>query len=39
MDFDPYLQKRKAMVKNDIKGRGIKDKKVLDVMGRILRHL
>ena len=39
MDFDPYLQKRKAMVENDIKGRGIKDKKVLDVMGRIPRHL
>jgi protein-L-isoaspartate(D-aspartate) O-methyltransferase len=27
------------MVENDIKGRGIKDKKVLDVMGRIPRHL
>jgi protein-L-isoaspartate(D-aspartate) O-methyltransferase len=39
MDFDPFLQKRKAMVENDIKGRGIKDKKVLDVMGRIPRHL
>jgi len=39
MDFDPYLQKRRAMVENDIKGRGIKDKKVLDVMGRIPRHL
>lgn len=39
MAFDPYLQKRKAMVENDIKGRGIKDKKVLDVMGRIPRHL
>jgi protein-L-isoaspartate(D-aspartate) O-methyltransferase len=39
MAFDPYLQKRKAMVENDIKGRGIKDKKVLDVMDRIPRHL
>jgi protein-L-isoaspartate(D-aspartate) O-methyltransferase len=39
MSFDQYLQKRKAMVENDIKGRGIKDKKVLDVMGRIPRHL
>jgi protein-L-isoaspartate(D-aspartate) O-methyltransferase len=39
MAFDPYLQKRKAMIENDIKGRGIKDKKVLDVMGRIPRHL
>ncbi|MEW6416996.1 MAG: protein-L-isoaspartate(D-aspartate) O-methyltransferase [Nitrospirota bacterium] len=36
---DPYIQKRQAMVENDIKGRGIKDKKVLDVMGRIPRHL
>ncbi len=39
MSFDQYLQKRKAMVENDIKGRGIKDQKVLDVMGRIPRHL
>jgi protein-L-isoaspartate(D-aspartate) O-methyltransferase len=39
MDFDPYIQKRKVMIENDIKGRGIKDKKVLDVMGRIPRHL
>jgi len=36
---DPYIQKRQAMVENDIKGRGIKDKKVLDVMGRVPRHL
>lgn len=27
------------MVENDIKGRGIKDKKVLEVMGKIPRHL
>lgn len=39
MSFDQYLQKRKAMVENDIKGRGIKGQKVLDVMGRIPRHL
>src|SRR4030042_5252293 len=36
---DPYIQKRQVMVENDIKGRGIKDKKVLEVMGRIPRHL
>ncbi len=36
---DPYIQKRQAMVENDIKGRGIKDKKVLEVMGRLPRHL
>jgi protein-L-isoaspartate(D-aspartate) O-methyltransferase len=39
MASDPYLQRRQAMVENDIKGRGIKDKKVLEVMGRIPRHL
>jgi protein-L-isoaspartate(D-aspartate) O-methyltransferase len=36
---DPYIQKRQAMVENDIKGRGIKDRRVLEVMGRIPRHL
>jgi protein-L-isoaspartate(D-aspartate) O-methyltransferase len=36
---DTYLQKRQAMIKNDIKGRGIKDKKVIEVMGKIPRHL
>ena len=36
---DPYLQKREWMVDHDIKGRGIKDKKVLDAMGKIPRHL
>lgn len=36
---DPYVSKRQAMVENDIKGRGIKDKKVLEVMGKIPRHL
>lgn len=39
MAADPYMQMRRAMVENDIKRRGIKDKKVLDVMGRIPRHL
>lgn len=39
MASDPYLQRRQAMVENDIKGRGIKDKKVLEVMGRVPRHL
>lgn len=39
MAADLYVQKRQAMVENDIKRRGIKDKKVLDVMGRIPRHL
>ncbi|MDI6889805.1 MAG: protein-L-isoaspartate(D-aspartate) O-methyltransferase [Thermodesulfovibrionales bacterium] len=39
MASDPYLQKRQAMVENDIKGRGIKDKRVLEVMGKIPRHL
>lgn len=36
---DPYLQKREWMVNHDIKGRGIKDKMVLDAMGKIPRHL
>lgn len=36
---DPYVQKRQAMIENHIKGRGIKDKRVLDIMGRIPRHL
>ena len=39
MAADPYMQKRQAMVENDIKRRGIKDKKVIEVMGRIPRHL
>lgn len=39
MASDPYLHRRQAMVENDIKGRGIKDKKVLEIMGRIPRHL
>ena len=36
---DPYLQKREWMVDHDIKGRGIKDKKVLEAMEKIPRHL
>jgi protein-L-isoaspartate(D-aspartate) O-methyltransferase len=39
MALDPYFQKRQAMVENDIKGRGIKDQRVLEVMGKIPRHL
>lgn len=36
---DPYAQQRKKMIEHDIKGRGVKDKKVLEVMGKIPRHL
>jgi len=36
---DHYDQKRQAMISHDIKGRGIKDKAVLDAMGKIPRHL
>jgi protein-L-isoaspartate(D-aspartate) O-methyltransferase len=36
---DPFSEKRKTMVEKDLKGRGIKDAKVLEVMGRIPRHL
>lgn len=36
---DQYAQKRLAMIQNDIKGRGVKDNKVLDAMARIPRHL
>lgn len=39
LSADPYAQKRQVMVENDIRARGIKDKKVLEVMGRIPRHL
>ncbi|MEW6068787.1 MAG: protein-L-isoaspartate(D-aspartate) O-methyltransferase [Nitrospirota bacterium] len=39
MAADPYVQKRQVMIEKDIKGRGIKDKKVIEVMGRIYRHL
>ena len=36
---DPYLAKRRTMVEQDIKGRGVNDRKVLDVMLKIPRHL
>ena len=36
---DPYTEKRQAMVEKDLKGRGIKDKRVLEAMGKIPRHL
>ena len=34
-----YEKRRKGMVEHDIKGRGIQDKKVLEVIGKIPRHL
>jgi protein-L-isoaspartate(D-aspartate) O-methyltransferase len=36
---DPYRKRRELMIEHDIKGRGIRDAKVLEVMGRIPRHL
>jgi protein-L-isoaspartate(D-aspartate) O-methyltransferase len=36
---DIYMEKRHAMVQKDLKGRGIKDPKVLEVMEKISRHL
>ena len=36
---DLYAEKRHAMVEKDIKGRGIKDKRVLDAMAKLPRHL
>ena len=36
---DPYLMKRQMMVEHDLRGRGIKDKKLLEVMGKVPRHL
>ena len=39
MAADPEAQKRKTMVENDIKGRAIKDKTVIEAMGRVPRHL
>jgi len=36
---DKYVRKREAMVEHDLKGRGIADRKVLEVMGRIPREL
>lgn len=34
-----YEKRRKSMVEHDIKGRGIREKKVLEVMGKVPRHL
>lgn len=36
---DPYAEKRHVMVDHDLKARGIKDKKILDVMAKVPRHL
>jgi protein-L-isoaspartate(D-aspartate) O-methyltransferase len=36
---DPYVQQRKEMIEHDIKGRGVKDKRVLEVMEKVPRHL
>jgi protein-L-isoaspartate(D-aspartate) O-methyltransferase len=36
---DPFKEARERMVKNDLKGRDITDKKVLSVMGKVKRHL
>ncbi|MEK6837267.1 MAG: protein-L-isoaspartate(D-aspartate) O-methyltransferase [Nanoarchaeota archaeon] len=36
---DPFAEKRQLMVERDIKGRGVADKKVLEVMLKIKRHL
>lgn len=36
---DPYLKLRKDMVKYQIKARGIRDKRVLDAMEKVPRHL
>src|SRR4030042_3336019 len=39
MASDPYVQKRAQMVQKDIRGRGVKDPKVLEAMEKIPRHL
>lgn len=36
---DEYTLKRQKMVETDIRGRGVRDKRVLDAMSRIERHL
>ena len=36
---DPYLMKRQTMVEHDLRGRGIHDNKLLEVMGKVPRHL
>jgi protein-L-isoaspartate(D-aspartate) O-methyltransferase len=36
---DPFARERQRMVKEDLAGRDITDKKVLDAMGKVKRHL
>ncbi len=36
---DRYAERRRVMIEKDIKGRGIKDKRVLDAMAKVPRHL
>src|SRR5512134_151288 len=36
---DPFFEKRQQMVEHDIRARGIKDAKVLEVMQKVPRHL
>lgn len=36
---DPYRAARKEMVEHDLRGRGIRDARVLNVMGEVPRHL
>ena len=36
---DPFFARRQVMVEHDIKGRGVSDRRVLEVMGRVPRHL
>ena len=37
--MDPYRDERERMVKNQLEGRGIKDKRVLSAMTKVPRHL
>jgi protein-L-isoaspartate(D-aspartate) O-methyltransferase len=36
---DPFLARRRSMVEHDIRGAGVSDRRVLEVMGRVPRHL
>ena len=36
---DPFLARRQAMVEHDIKGRGIRDRRLLEAMQKVPRHL
>lgn len=36
---DIYEKKRKFMIEHDIRGRGVKDSRVLEIMGKLPRHL